>query len=208
MRDQHVATDEKEASRLALESGNDMMMNAPEFYDAIVDLVRSGEVDEKLLDDAVERILTVKMRFGLFDNPFRQADIKYLGCAEHLELNKEIARESTVLLKNDGILPLTRKKKILVVGASADDIRCNYGDWTYFSHPLPNYDIPPVRPYVTLLEGVKELAKRRNCIVQYVKGSEINEEVPSGIEEAVVAAKNADVILFACGDNIKLAGKL
>ncbi len=207
IRDQHVATDEKEASRLALESGNDMMMNAPEFYDAIVDLVRSGEVDEKLLDDAVERILTVKMRFGLFDNPFRQADIKYLGCAEHLELNKEIARESTVLLKNDGILPLTRKKKILVVGASADDIRCNYGDWTYFSHPLPNYDIPPVRPYVTLLEGVKELAKRCNCTVQYVKGSEINEEVPSGIEEAVVAAKNADVILFACGDNIKLAGE-
>ena len=107
--------------------------------------------------------MTVKMRFGLFDNPFRQADIKYLGCVEHLELNKEIARESTVLLKNDGILPLTRKKKILVVGASADDIRCNYGDWTYFSHPLPNYDIPPVRPYVTLLEGVKELAKRRDC---------------------------------------------
>ncbi|MCI8412631.1 MAG: glycosyl hydrolase [Clostridia bacterium] len=205
--EQCVAENAKEASRLALESGNDMMMNAPEFYVAIIDLVRSGEADEKLLDEAVERILTVKMRFGLFDNPFRQADEKYLGCEEHLELNKEIARESTVLLKNDGILPLTGKNKILVVGPSADDIRCNYGDWTYFSHPLPDYDTQPVRPYVTLLEGVQELAKKHDCSVQYVKGCEINGEIAGGIKQAVKAAKKADVIVFACGDNILLAAE-
>lgn len=205
--DQHVAASEKEASRLALESGNDMMMNAPEFYDAIIDLVQSGEVDEKLLDEAVERILTVKMRFGLFDNPFKQADASYLGCEEHLQLNKEIARESTVLLKNDGILPLGEHKKILVVGPSADDIRCHYGDWTYFSHPLPDYDTKPVRPYVTLSEGVRELAKRHDCSVEYVKGAEIDEEIAGGIEEATKAAKKADIILFACGDNIQLAAE-
>ena len=61
IRDQHTAADDKEASKQALESGNDMMMNAPEFYDAVLSLVRSGEVDEKLLDEAVERILTAKM---------------------------------------------------------------------------------------------------------------------------------------------------
>lgn len=97
--DQHTAADDKEASKQALESGNDMMMNAPEFYDAVLSLVRSGEVDEKLLDEAVERILTAKMCFGLFDNPFKQADAKYLGCADHLRLNKELTRESMVLKK-------------------------------------------------------------------------------------------------------------
>ena len=205
--EQHVAENEQKASRLALEGGNDMMMNAPEFYEAIINLVRSGEIDEKLLDEAVERILSVKMRFGLFDNPFKQADEKYLGCEEHLQLNKEIAREDTVLLKNDGILPIGDKKKILVVGPSADDIRCNYGDWTYFSHPLPDYDTKPERPYVTLLEGIRELAKKHNCTVEYIKGCEINEEIQNGIAEAVAAAKNADVIVFACGDNILLAAE-
>ena len=203
--EQHVAEDEREASRIALERGNDMMMNAPEFYDAMLELVQSGEVEESLLDDAVRRILTVKMRFGLFANPFKQADEKYLGCEEHLQLNKKIARESTVLLKNDGILPLGKNKKILIVGASADDIRCNYGDWTYFSHPLPGYDTPPARPYVTFYEGVKELAKKYNCTVQYAKGCEINETISGGAKEAVAAAKNADIILFACGDHIWLA---
>lgn len=207
IRDQHTAADDKEASKQALESGNDMMMNAPEFYDAVLSLVRSGEVDEKLLDEAVERILTAKMCFGLFDNPFKQADAKYLGCADHLRLNKELTRESTVLLKNNGILPLGDNKKILVVGPSADDIRCNYGDWTYFSHPLPDYDTKPERPYVTLYEGVRELAKRYNCAAEYIKGCEINEEIAGGIKEAVKAAKSADILLFACGDNIQLAAE-
>ncbi len=207
IRDQHTAADDKEASKQALESGNDLMMNAPEFYNAVLSLVRNGEIDKRLLDEAVERVLTAKMRFGLFDNPFKQADAKYLGCEEHLGLNKEVARESTVLLKNDGILPLGDKEKILVVGPSADDIRCNYGDWTYFSHPLPDYDTKPERPYVTLYEGVRELAKRYNCMVEYIKGCEINEEIEGGIEEATKAAKSADIILFACGDNIKLAAE-
>lgn len=207
IRDQHTAANEKEASKQALEGGNDMMMNAPEFYDAIIDLVRSGEVKEELLDEAVDRILTVKMRFGLFDDPFRQADAKYLGCKEHLELSKKIARESTVLLKNDDILPIGDHKRILVVGPSADDIRCHLGDWTYFSHPLPDYDTKPERPYATLLEGIQEFAKRHDCTVEYRKGSEINEEIAGGIEEAVEAAKKADIIIFACGDNIKLAAE-
>lgn len=207
IREQRVAANEKEASRLAIESGNDMMMSAPEFYEAIIELVRGGEVEEKLLDDAVERILNVKMRFGLFANSFKQADEKFLGCEEHLRLNKEIARESTVLLKNNGVLPLNGRKKILVVGPSADDIRCNYGDWTYFSHPLPNYDTKPERPYITFLEGVKELAKEYDCAAEYVKGAEINEAIAGGIATAAKAAEKADVILFACGDNIELAAE-
>ncbi len=208
IRDQHTAANEKEASRQALESGNDMMMNAPEFYDAIIEFVRSGEVQEELLNEAVERILTVKMRFGLLDDPFKQADESYLGCEDHLRLAEEIAEESVVLLKNCGVLPIgERYKNILVVGQSADDIRCQYGDWTYFSHPLPNYEEPPHRPYCTLLEGVREMGKRYGCNVLYERGCDIESDDESQIASAVETAKKCDMILFACGDNIHLAAE-
>lgn len=204
---QHVAEDEKQAAKLALTSGNDMMMNAPEFFEAISELVRGGEVSEKMLDEAVERILNVKMRFGLFHDPFKHADEKYLGCEEHLQLNREIARSSVVLLKNAGILPIADKKKILVVGPSADDVLCQYGDWTYFSHPLPDYEAQAVRPYVTFLEGVRELGAQSGCTVKFVKGCEIDGEIAGGVAEAVKAAEESDMIFFACGDSIMLASE-
>ncbi len=182
---QHVAEDEKQASRLALTSGNDMMMNAPEFYEAILKLVRGGEVREELLDEAVERILTVKMRFGLFHDPFKHADEKYFGCEKHLQLNRELARACVVLLKNTGILPISGKKKILVAGPSADDVLCQYGDWTYFSHPLPDYETQAVRPYVTFLEGMRELGGQSGCTVTFVKGCEIDGKIAGGVADAV-----------------------
>lgn len=204
---QHVAEDEKQASRLALTSGNDMMMNAPEFYEAILELVRGGEVREELLDEAVERILTVKMRFGLFHDPFKHADEKYFGCEKHLQLNRELARACVVLLKNTGILPISGKKKILVVGPSADDVLCQYGDWTYFSHPLPDYETQAVRPYVTFLEGMRELGGQSGCTVTFVKGCEIDGKIAGGVADAVKAAKESDMIFFACGDSIMLASE-
>ncbi len=205
--DQHVAEDDKQASRLAIERGNDMMMNAPEFLKTVTELVQNGEVSENTIDEAVERILKVKTRFGLFADPFKHAEKNYLGCEDHLRLNKDMARESVVLLKNNGILPLSSNKKILVVGPSADDIRCNYGDWTYFSHPVFDYEKQPSRPYVTFLEGVLEVGQRRGFAVKYVKGCEINDEIEGGIADAVGEAKKADIILFACGDNILLASE-
>ncbi len=208
IRDQHLAKNEKDASLISLEAGNDMMMNAPEFYESMISLVKSGEVQESLVDEAVMRILSVKERFGLLDDPYKQANEDYLACEEHLRLAEEIAEESAVLLKNDGILPIERTyKNILVVGQSADDIRCQYGDWTYFSHPLPDYEQPPHRPYCTLLEGVRESAERLGCNVVYEKGCEIESNDESGIEVAVKAAEKCDLIVFACGDNIHLAAE-
>lgn len=208
IRDQHLAKNEKDASLISLEAGNDMMMNAPEFYESMISLVKSGEVQESLVDEAVMRILSVKERFGLLDDPYKQANEDYLACEEHLRLAEEIAEESAVLLKNDGILPIEWKyKNILVVGQSADDIRCQYGDWTYFSHPLPDYEQPPHRPYCTLMEGVRESAERLGCNVVYEKGCEIESNDESGIEVAVKAAEKCDLIVFACGDNIHLAAE-
>lgn len=206
--EQHVAENEREASRIALEAGNDMMMNAPEFYESMISLVKSGGVDEALVDEAVMRILNVKERFGLLDDPFKQADEGYFGCEEHLHIAEEIAEESVVLLKNDGVLPLEGKyQNILVVGQSADDIHCQYGDWTYFSHPLPNYEEMPRRPYCTLLEGVREVGKEFGCNVTYEKGCEIESDDESGFANAVKAAEKCDLIIFACGDNIRLAAE-
>ncbi len=208
IRDQHLAKNEKDASLISLEAGNDLMMNAPEFYESMISLVKSGGVQESLVDEAVMRILSVKEHFGLLDDPYKQANEDYLACEEHLRLAEEIAEESAVLLKNDGILPIERKyKNILVVGQSADDIRCQYGDWTYFSHPLPDYEQPPHRPYCTLLEGVRESAERLGCNVVYEKGCEIESNDESGIEVAVKAAEKCDLIVFACGDNIHLAAE-
>ena len=206
--EQHLAENERVASRIALESGNDMMMNAPEFYENMISLVKSGEVDETLIDEAVMRILNVKERFGLLDDPFKQSDEHYLGCEEHLRLAEEIAEESVVLLKNDGVLPLGKKhKNILVVGQSADDIRCQYGDWTYFTHPLSDYEQPPHRSYCTLLEGVQELGKQFGCHVVYEKGCDIESDDESGFADAVKAAEECDLIIFACGDNPHLAAE-
>ena len=206
--EQYVVEDEKEASRIALESGNDLMMNAPEFFDAMLELVKSGKVEESLIDNAVLHILSVKEQFGLFQNPYNQADKNYIGCGEHLQIAEEIARESVVLLKNDGILPLGNQyKSILVVGESAEDIRCQYGDWTYFSHPLPNYDEVPRRPYCTLLEGIRECSEKFGAEVIYEKGCAIESNDESGIATAVKAAERSDIIVFACGDNINLAAE-
>ena len=144
----------------------------------------------------------------MLKNPYRQADAGYLGCGEHLKLAEEVAEESVVLLKNDGVLPLENKyTKILVVGQSAEDIRCMYGDWTYFTHPLPDYDAPPRRPYCTFFEGVRELAAAYGCRAAYARGCEIESDDLSMIPSAAEAAKESDLIVFACGDNAHLAAE-
>lgn len=207
IRDQHVAADSKEASAIALKSGNDMMMNAPVFYDAALELVRDGEIGIPELDDAVRRILTVKERFGLFADPFQQMPAETLGCAEHLELCLQAARESVVLLKNDGTLPL-KNKKLCLVGAAADDVRVHYGDWTYFSHPLNRFDAPRRRPFVTTQEGIERLAAEYGCTLTYAEGYTVaDREDMSKIDAAVQAAQDADVVLFAFGDDFTRYGE-
>ncbi len=192
-----------EAAIAALNGGNDMMMFTSAFYDAIINAVKSGRIDEKKLDKAVEHILSVKIRFGMFDDPYKNTNKSVLACTEHLQTAKKIAQEGVVLLKNDGILPLDKKLKIAVVGENATDIRAQYGDWTYFTHPTPNYETKPVRPYVTLLEGVAARAK-----AGYELGCHVLGEADDGeIQKAVELAKNSDVIIFAFGDNVKISGE-
>ncbi len=203
---QYTAGDVKEASLLAIEGGNDMIMTTEEFYSSAIELVREGRLPERLIDEALYRILSAKYDLGLFEKPYKQAPSDRIGAPEHIELNRSVADECVVLLKNDSILPLKGKQKIAIIGNTADDIRCHYGDWTYFTHPSPNPDAAPRRPYVTLLEGLRDRAPSHGHTVSYERGYELYSD-KAYIDKAVSAAKCADVIIFACGDLIDRIGE-
>ena len=205
---QHTAADIGEASRMAAVGGNDMIMTSLGFYDAAIALVKDGLLDESVIDEAVLHILTVKFRMGLFEKPEKKGVPGCFSCAEHLEANKALARESVVLLKNNGALPFEgRQKRIAVIGPNADDIRAQYGDWTYFSHPDPNPDHVPMRPYVTVREGIEEIAGSFGASVTYSKGCGIFDASESELDAAVKTAQSCDAIVLVLGDCIDQTGE-
>lgn len=205
---QHTAADICEASRMAAAAGNDMIMTSLGFYDAAIALVKEGLLDESVIDEAVLHILTIKFRMGLFEKPEKKGVPGCFSCAEHLEATKALARESVVLLKNNGALPFEGKHKhIAVIGPNADDIRAQYGDWTYFSHPNPNPGHTPMRPYVTVREGTVEIAGSFGASVEYSKGCGIFDASEHELDAAVKAAQNCDAIVLVLGDCIDQTGE-
>lgn len=239
IRRQKVCADHGEASRLAAKAGNDMIMATLEFYDAIIDQVKKGKIEESYLDEAVKHILTVKNRLNLWQKPLKKGIPGSIGCKAHLNTALEAARESVVLLKNNGVLPVRKGKKIrkiAVIGPNADDIRAQYGDWTYFTHPVPGIEKEAQRPYVTLLEGIKEIADSKEIEIKYSYGCSVNrrdyfkgnfesiekfmqqcyidngrrsdtyKEMPF-INEAASVARGCDLIILAIGDNYNQAGE-
>ena len=165
---QHVAEDLRAAARMAAIAGNDMFMSTPKACDELIALVQDGALSESVLDGAVRRILTVKFRLGLFDG---RQPAKAFDMRAHRELNERIQESAVVLLKNNGVLPLTNRK-LAVVGPSADHINAMLGDWTYMSHPTirPRRDIKHQTMPVTPLKGLEQLAKSHGLTVAYEKG--------------------------------------
>ena len=208
VRRQHVAKDIKEASLLAAQAGNDMIMTSTAFYQAAIEGVREGTIPEALLDDAVRHILTVKLRMNLFEKPEKKGVPGCIGCAEHLDAAKRAAEKSIVLLENSGVLPFAGDmKKIAVIGPNADDIRAQYGDWTYFTHPLPNPTHPAMRPYVTVKEGMEAACAKRGIACVYHKGCGVLPSSADDIAGAVETAKGADAIVLVLGDEISQVGE-
>jgi beta-glucosidase len=205
---QHVATDNEEASRMAAIAGNDMIMTSSEFYSSTLKLVEDGRLDEKIVDGAVRNILKIKFRMGLFEKPEKKGKPGCIGCAEHLELCKQLSRESVVLLKNNGVLPLEKTiGSIAVIGPNADDIRAQYGDWTYFSHPDPNPNHKPMKPYYTVLDGMRELAKENNVAVEYCRGCGILDGDKDDLDGAACTARKCDAVVLVLGDMIDQTGE-
>lgn len=208
---QNVFESMDEACVDGVKAGNDMSMNSYEFYSALVNAVKEGRIAESVIDDAVRRILRVKARLGLLDEEKRPRPSKdIIGCEEHQKFNYKVAMESAVLLKNDGVLPLTNAKKIAVIGPNADDVRAQYGDWTYFSHP----DAKPWETgkdgVYTVLKGLQEVYS--NSHITYAKGCSISggetvEDSEELFSEALEVASQADLVVVVLGDDLSQNGE-
>ena len=128
--EQKIQPDIAHAAAAATTAGNDMVMTTPTFFEGAQQAVADGLIDADAFDRAVERILTLKFELGLFENPRLPDEARIAEVVgSHQELNLEVARESLVLLENDGTLPLAAPLKVAVVGPVADDVDCLLGDW-------------------------------------------------------------------------------
>ena len=194
------AKDEREAAKLALDAGCDIGMVSGIYPKYVPELVQSGELDEKVLDLAVYRILDVKMRAGLFDDPFlrvEQADAADKAPAAHLALAREAGHKSIVLLKNTGqLLPLASTAKVALIGPFARDTKNVDGAWSPFAPQVAS---------VSLAEGFKAKLTPSNLIIE--DGCGISEAIEGGIERAVEAASTADVVLLAVGESASMSGE-
>jgi len=194
-----VVANHKDAAAMAANAGMDMDMQSMAFGDYLVQLVKEGKVPEKKVDDAVRRILAMKFRLGLFDDPYRYSDEtrekEVLFSKDNLEKARDVARKSFVLLKNDKqMLPLSKDKKIALVGYLADSQVDMLGSWTGAGE---------ASQVTTILEGMKE----RFPNITYTKGCDVNTDDRSGFGSAIAAAKNADVVVFVMGEKGNMSGE-
>ena len=197
-----------EGVRRSVEAGNDMSMNSYQFYDSAIAQAKSGKLSMDYIDDAVRRILRVKFSLGLFDENRERLPKEVIASAEHIEVNRKLTRESLVLLENNGVLPLRQTpRRIAVIGPNADDIRAQYGDWTFFSHPdAAPADCKPLGDYYTLLRGVRTVFDQSEVV--YAKGCDIMEHSDDAMmEEAVALAEMSDIVIVAIGDCLKQNGE-
>ena len=205
----HIAATKKEAVKIAINAGIDMSMVPYEvsFCDYLKELVQEGEVPMSRIDDAVARVLRLKYRLGLFENPYW--DIKKydkFGSKEFAAEALQAAEESEVLLKNEGnILPLAKGTKILLAGPNANSMRCLNGGWSYSwqGHRADEF----AGAYNTIYEALCNKYGKENIIYEpgvtyapYKKDNWWEENQPE-IEKTVAAASRADVIIACIGEN-------
>ena len=234
--EQKVKPDYVQAAADAVKSGNDLVMTTPKFYEGAIEAVKTGLLDESLIDAAVARILALKFRLGLFEDP-RLPDQErinaVIGSEEHQQLNLEVAREAVALLKNNGSLPFNAAgaKRIAVVGPLADDAQTQLGDWAGSSGQI-NWmpDGHPREMITTVLDGFKQLSPE-GCEVVYSRGANIVDLVPDPegefypdgqprpkigvsakldralLDEAVENARQSDLIVAVVGDEIQAIGE-
>jgi beta-glucosidase len=189
------AANQKDAGILAIKAGVDVGISIEDAYmGGLIENVNEGKIPMSLVDRAVERILRLKFKLGLFENPY--VDVEHAVNTVHTEANKELAlqtsRESIVLLKNEkNLLPLKKDiRSIAVIGPNADAPLNQVGD--YFPHHIP-------QEIVTVLKGIKN--KVPSAKINYVKGCDIMGTKTNEIEKAKEAAKNSDLAIVVVGEN-------
>jgi len=198
-----VAANKADAAALAATAGCDMDMESRCYREELVNLVRQGKVDMKYIDDAVRRILRIKFQLGLFDDPYRycnpEREKEMILHPDHLKAAKEMAVKSMVLLRNEGnILPLKKSNQtIALIGplaASKDDM---IGGWSALGQG---------NDAVSLYDGLTAKLGSSAKII-YARGCGVTEENRTGFQEALNAARRADVILLAMGESRNMSGE-
>ncbi|MDT0651784.1 beta-glucosidase BglX, partial [Autumnicola edwardsiae] len=209
------AKDKKHAAEIALKAGSDMDMEGGAYEAGLLDLVEEGKIDENLIDDAVKRILRVKFKMGLFEDPYRYSNpelAEQISYEEHKEVARDIARKSIVLLKNeDDMLPIkSAVQNIAIIGPLAADKDTPIGNWRAQGE---------ANSAVSVLEGIKAAAGK-NVNISYAEGAalgtgersflmplEINETDKSGFPDAISKAEDADLVIMVLGEDAFQSGE-
>lgn len=204
---EHVAKDKKDAIRIAINAGVDMSMDpySVDFCILLKELVNEGKVSMTRIDDAVRRILRVKYRLGLFEEPNTGGKgYEKFGSDEFAQKALHAAEETEVLLKNENnILPLAKGKKILLTGPNANQMRCLNGGWSYTWQGSRAEDLAV--KYNTIYESLCNKFGKENIVLEqgvtYNEQGQYWEENAPEFEKAVSAANSADVIIACIGEN-------
>lgn len=198
-----IAKDNKEAAEMAINAGVDMDMQGGVYMDYLKSLISEGKVTEKQVTLAARRILALKYKLGLFKDPYRYCDEtrekELVMTPEHLEAARDMARKSSVLLKNNNqTLPISKDKVVALIGPLANDKYNIIGSW---SAAGDRYTKP-----VTVLEGFKEkITNPANLL--YTQGCDINSENTTDFQNAINIAKKADVVVMVMGESQEMSGE-
>jgi len=192
----------KEASKKALLAGLEMDMSQGTYKEDLPEQIKDGSIPAEVLDEAVRRILRVKLHMGLFENPYRtnnEMEEKSLLAPEHIVIAREMAKRSIVLLKNENqILPLKKNlDKIAVIGPLADNKKDMLGTWAITGNE---------EDVVTILSGITSAVERDTEIV-YAKGCEVIGDEGADFKTAVEIANESDVIIAVVGENADMSGE-
>jgi beta-glucosidase len=211
------AKDRIEAGRLAINAGVDIDMMTGIYSKYLASLIEEGTVKEELLDEAVLRILNLKNKLGLFENPYKDADEvlekEIMLCDEHREVSLEAAEKSFVLLKNQGILPLKKKDKVAFIGPFVEEKEI-YGTWSFLGKPEDTVSIADAACNYrtdyefTFTKGCYILGEEDKNLIPGMHDMEIDrDDRERMLKEAVEAAKNADKVVLALGEHRRMSGE-
>ena len=197
------AKDGRDAARLAFLAGVDMSMQSGLYRQHLPELVRAGQVPQAKVDESVRRVLGLKAMLGLFDDPFRRIDVKRETARSMLPqaraLAREAGRKSIVMLKNEGgLLPLPRSgKRIALIGPFAAGAHDLVGPWVVYGDDAKAID---------LASGMRAALADKSALI-VAQGSSVEEPLAGGIEQALAAARQADVVVLAIGEGANMSGE-
>lgn len=193
---QGYAEDWKDTVYKGFDAGVDILMTGDLYNEYIPKLIQEGTLKEEDIDDALLRVITLKILLGLFENPYgdEQEEETVFFCDEHVNVSREMGRDCIVLLENNGVLPLQKQKRVSLIGPLADDKEHVLGTWACKKDPSKT---------VSVLEGLK----KADVDVTYAKGCDIFEGDEEEIKHAVQIAKESDIVILVLGESHDMSGE-